>query len=64
MIPFSSRVGARRALHMTNGLVNVRPFVVLAARVMGPGPIRLKLVKLAHELDGDRGEVPNSRRAA
>ena len=49
---------------MTNGLVNVRPFVVLAARVMGPGPLRLKLVKLAHELDGDRGEVPNSRRAA
>jgi hypothetical protein len=58
MIPFSSRVGARRAL------VNVRPFVVLAARVMGPGPLRLKLVKLAHELDSDRGELATSRRAA
>ncbi len=28
--------------------------VVLAARVVGPGPLRLKLVKLAHELEDDR----------
>jgi hypothetical protein len=25
--------------------------VVLAARFLGPGPLRLKMVKLAHELD-------------
>jgi hypothetical protein len=31
--------------------VIVKPFVLLAARVMGPGPLRLKMVKLAHELD-------------
>jgi hypothetical protein len=29
----------------------VKPFVVLAARFLGPGPLRLKMVKLAHELD-------------
>ena len=28
----------------------VRPFVVMAARALGPGPTRLKLVKLAHNL--------------
>jgi hypothetical protein len=28
-----------------------KPFVLLAARIMGPGPLRLKMVKLAHELD-------------
>jgi len=31
-------------------LVLVKPFVVMAARVLGPGPTRLKLVKLAHNL--------------
>lgn len=32
----------------------VRPFVVFAAKVLGPGPLRLQMVKLAHELgDGD-----------
>ena len=41
---------------MTNDVVNARPSVVkslvlLAARVLGPGPRRLKMVKLAHELD-------------
>ena len=29
----------------------VKPLVVLAARFLGPGPLRLKMVKLAHELD-------------
>lgn len=28
-----------------------KPFVVLVARFLGPGPLRLKMVKLAHELD-------------
>ena len=31
--------------------VLVRPFVVFAARALGPGPTRLRLVKLAHNLD-------------
>jgi hypothetical protein len=29
----------------------VKPFVVFAARALGPGPTRLRLVKLAHNLD-------------
>jgi len=44
----------RRALKRVNGsasLVLVKPFVVMAARVLGPGPTRLRLVKLAHNLD-------------
>ncbi len=44
---------ARGALHRVNGsasLFIVRPLVVMAARVLGPGPTRLKLVKLAHNL--------------
>ena len=31
--------------------VVVRPLVVLVARFLGPGPLRLRMVKLAHELD-------------
>jgi hypothetical protein len=43
-------------LKLTNEVVHVgpfavKPFVVWAARVLGPGPLRLKMVKLAHELD-------------
>ena len=47
-----------RMLRLTSDLVNavtarpvVKPLVLLAARVMGPGALRLKMVKLAHELD-------------
>lgn len=43
----------RRALHRTNGRVIVKPFVVLAAKCLGPGRLRLEMVKLAHDL-GDR----------
>jgi hypothetical protein len=51
---------ARRALDRVNGSASlhvVRPFVVMAARALGPGPTRLKLVKLAHNLGGSR-ELP------
>jgi len=41
-----NRAGTRRL---------VRPFVVLAARCLGPGPLRLQMVKLAHVM----GERPN-----
>jgi hypothetical protein len=42
---------------MTNDMVSMRPFVVFAIRVLGPGRRRLELVKLAHDLSGARGEV-------
>ena len=39
-----------RGLHRTGRRVIVRPFVVLAARCLGPGHLRLQMVKLAHDL--------------
>ncbi len=48
-----SNMLARDGLHRMNGsadLFLVRPLVRMAARVLGPGPTRLKLVKLAHNL--------------
>ncbi len=45
---------ARRAHGLVSGPAShalVRPFVVLVARALGPGPTRLRLVKLAHTLD-------------
>lgn len=41
---------SRRALHRTGKRVIVKPFVVLAARCLGPGRLRLQMVKLAHEM--------------
>jgi hypothetical protein len=54
--PRRSLIGmiSRRAFGLVNGSAShalVRPFVVFAARALGPGPTRLRLVKLAHELD-------------
>ena len=37
-------------MHRTGRRVIVRPFVVLAAKCLGPGPLRLQMVKLAHEM--------------
>jgi hypothetical protein len=51
---------ARRTLYRTNGSVIVKPLVVLAAKALGPGPLRLKLVKLAHDLS-DGGSVLEAR---
>ncbi len=45
---------SRRTLGLVNGSAShilVKPFVVFAARALGPGPTRLRLVKLAHNLD-------------
>jgi len=45
---------SRRATGFVHGParhVLVKPFVVFAARALGPGPTRLRLVKLAHNLD-------------
>jgi hypothetical protein len=45
---------ATETLHRTGRRVIVRPFVVLAARCLGPGRLRLQMVKLAHELGGEQ----------
>ena len=45
---------SRRARGIVTGPAShvlVKPFVVFAARALGPGPTRLRLVKLAHNLD-------------
>jgi len=47
-------VAARRAFLRVNSSTRsalFKPFVVLAARALGPGPTRLRLVKLAHNLN-------------
>src|SRR5438132_11033364 len=47
---------ARRTLFKVNGSASsvlVKPFVVMAARFLGPGRTRLRLVKLAHNLDSN-----------
>src|SRR6202140_2908185 len=44
---------SRRELHRTGRKVFVKPLVVLAAKCLGPGRLRLEMVKLAHDL-GDR----------
>jgi hypothetical protein len=35
----------------------VKPFVVLAAKCLGPGRLRLEMVKLAHDLGGHDDNV-------
>jgi hypothetical protein len=73
---------SRRAVGLVSGSAShvlVKPFVVFAARALGPGPTRLRLIKLAHNLDhqalvavpqessydeDDRAAVQPTRRAA
>ena len=46
---------ALRALHIVNSSASqliVRTMIVMAARALGPGPTRLRLVKMAHNLRG------------
>ncbi len=47
---------SRRELHRTGRKVLVKPFVVLAAKCLGPGRLRLAMVKLAHDL-GDSNDA-------
>jgi hypothetical protein len=42
---------ARRPLYAAPARVPLRSLVRLAVRVLGPGPLRLRIVKFAHELD-------------
>jgi hypothetical protein len=54
-----------RALRKMNGtasLILVKPLVVMAARVLGPGPTRLRLIKLAHNLEPRGVAVEPERR--
>ena len=37
---------------------SLRPFVILAIRLMGPGRRRIEMVKLAHQLNGAQGDEP------
>lgn len=57
---------ARRAMRKANcsaSVILVKPFVVMAARALGPGPLRLRMVKLAHNLGSS--ELPlGTRRPA
>jgi hypothetical protein len=46
---------SRRGLQRVGRMVLVKPFVVFAARCLGPGRLRLEMVKLAHDL-ADGGE--------
>jgi hypothetical protein len=41
---------ATSVLNRTGRRVIVRPIVVLAAKCLGPGRLRLQMVKLAHEM--------------
>lgn len=55
-------MNAQRALLMTNHMVSMRPFVVFAIKVMGPGPRRVRMVRLAHAMsDGRAGSKPFQR---
>jgi hypothetical protein len=40
----------------TNDMVSLRPLVILAIRLMGPGRRRLEMVKLAHDMNDARDE--------
>lgn len=54
---------ARRAIRKANSsasVILVKPVVVMAARALGPGPLRLRMVKLAHNLGSN--EVPLATR--
>jgi hypothetical protein len=48
---------------MTTEVVNVKPFIVLLARLMPPGRRRLEMVRLAHGLDLDPEFADSNRRA-
>ncbi len=66
---------SRRELNRTGRKLLVKPFVVLAAKCLPPGRLRLDMVKLAHDLDDSDGgdeslygggrtsQVPADRRA-
>ncbi|HVC77193.1 MAG TPA: hypothetical protein VND96_11845 [Candidatus Micrarchaeaceae archaeon] len=54
-------MNARNALLMTNDMVSMRPLVVFAIKVMGPGPRRVRMVRLAHAMTDGRAAPRPSR---
>ncbi len=50
-----------RRLRIMNRIVNVRPVVSFAAKLVGSGPNRLKMVKLSHQLNDDMGPLDVGR---
>ncbi|HEX3507096.1 MAG TPA: hypothetical protein VHW94_01775 [Candidatus Dormibacteraeota bacterium] len=44
-------------------MVSMRPFVVFAIKVMGPGPRRVKMVRLAHAMSDGRSGSRHSHAA-
>lgn len=47
---------ARRPLYLAQARVPLRPLARLAARFLGPGPMRLRMVRYVHELDREQPE--------
>ena len=45
----------RRPLYIVPTRAPLRPLARLAVRVLGPGPLRLRMVRFVHDLD--RGDV-------
>ena len=47
---------ARRPIYIAQARVPLRPLAKLAVRVLGPGPLRLRIVRYVHELDREQPE--------
>ena len=45
-----------RTLRGANRFINFQPIVRLVAKLIGPGPNRLRMVKLSHQLGDNTGE--------
>jgi len=53
---FSCQMDARTPLYIAPARVPLRPLARLAVRVLGPGPLRLRMVRYVHELDREQRE--------
>ena len=54
---FTCRMDARRPFYIAPSRVPLRPLARLAARFLGPGPMRLRMVLYVHELDREQPEA-------
>jgi hypothetical protein len=52
----ASDLPARRVLPLSTNAI-LKPFVLMAAKFLGPGRLRLDMVKLAHDLDDADGNA-------
>ena len=60
---FSWRMDARRPVYITPARAVQRPLARLAVRFLGPGPLRLRMVKFVHDLDRAEPQVERARAA-